>query len=117
MSPDYTSQLLSNMLEISSQRQQVLSQNMANANTPGFVRREFAFDQALQDASKSTSSFSTLSSLNEYTSFDESGSFRADGNNINVSRELADMSQNSVFHSLASRAYNMRVKILKSAIR
>ena len=45
----------SNALLLRSQRQQVIASNIANADTPGYVARDFDFAQALKSATGSTS--------------------------------------------------------------
>jgi flagellar basal-body rod protein FlgB len=45
-----TSRLVSLALDVSSQRQQVIAHNIANANTPGFTPQRVSFEQLLERA-------------------------------------------------------------------
>ena len=46
---DRQSHLLSKMMELSQERQQAISHNLANANTPGYIRQDVDFSRQLAD--------------------------------------------------------------------
>ncbi|WP_316369631.1 flagellar basal body rod protein FlgB [Candidatus Thiodiazotropha sp. CDECU1] len=50
-----TSRLVSLALDVSSQRQQVIAHNIANADTPGFSPQKVSFEQLLEKANLLTS--------------------------------------------------------------
>lgn len=51
---DETTRILARVLDFRSARQQVISENLANVDTPGFIPRELRFDQELQRACNKT---------------------------------------------------------------
>ena len=48
---------------------------------------------------------------------DKTGTFRNDGNNVNVTSEMNEMSQNGILYSLIQQAFKSKMSIVKSAIR
>ncbi|MCM8531115.1 MAG: flagellar basal body rod protein FlgB [Lentisphaeraceae bacterium] len=108
--------LLSKMMELSSSRQKVIANNLANANTPGYTRRELDFESELKNI-LSEGNLRDLHNLEGRIVEDGSGTRRNDGNNVNITSEMNEMSQNGVMFSLVNKAFKSRVGIIKSAIR
>ena len=108
--------VLSKMMEMSTSRQKVIANNIANANTPGYTRRELDFENKLREIIKS-GSFDDLQKLKGEVVMDQSGTVKNDGNNVNITNEMNDMSQNGVLFSLMQKAFKSKVGIIKSAIR
>ena len=108
--------LLGKMMEMSSDRQKIIAHNISNANTPGYVRRELDFEKKLKEI-LNDGTLEELHNLKGKVVQDESGTFRNDGNNVNITREMNEMSQNGVLFSLINKAFKSRVGIIKSAIR
>jgi|SaaInlStandDraft_1057018.scaffolds.fasta_scaffold44633_3 flagellar basal-body rod protein FlgB len=111
-----TISLLSKMMELSTSRQKVIAHNLANANTPGYVRKELAFEGELKRI-LNEGSLKDLHQLEGNVVRDESGIFRNDGNNVSVTTEMNEMSQNGIMFSLIQKAFKSRMGIIKSAIR
>jgi len=112
---DHTSEVLTKLLDMSKQRQRVIAQNMANANTPGFIRREVTFQEELARLVKA-GDYEQLTELKGKITKDFSEASRLDGNNIKIPKEMNEMVQNSVFFNMAARALNTKMKILRDAI-
>lgn len=113
---DETNLITNKMLECSMQRQKVIANNLANADTPGYVRRELDFEKSLADMVKS-GNIRELSSLDPKVVNDlESGPARLDGNNVVVSDELNEMMQNNIMYGLLTKAYSTKMSILRTAI-
>ena len=78
-------------------RQQVLANNIANANTPGFKRSDVDFQSALAQA---FSGPPTTGQLDQPSTFspqaDSTGAMRADGNNVDIDTEMADLTENTL---------------------
>ena len=108
--------LLSKMMELSTSRQKVIAHNLANANTPGFVRRELDFEGELKRI-LNEGDIKELQNLEGNVIQDKSGTFRNDGNNISVTTEMNEMSQNGIMFSLMQKAFKSKMGIIKSAIR
>jgi flagellar basal-body rod protein FlgB len=98
-------------------RQQVLANNLANANTPGFKRSDVDFHSALAAAfGQGAATPAQIAQARFGVSTDSATSMRMDGNNVDVDTEMANLSENSLdFQSLTS-VLTSRIKILQNAI-
>jgi len=113
---DTTEIALERALSGSSQRQQLLANNLANADTPGFKRSDLDFHTALANALDSGDSSSQLESLQFQPQTDTTSSMTEDGNNVDVDTEMSNLTQNSLdYESLISVA-SARIKMLSTAI-
>ncbi len=104
------------MMEIATERQKVIANNMANANTPGYTRMELDFQQRLTDIVRS-GDLEDLSSFHAKAVEDKRNSPSADGNNVLIANEMNEMAQNSVMFSLLSKAFSTRLGIIKAAMK
>lgn len=111
---DRQSHLLAKMMEMAQQRQQVISHNLANANTPGFIRQDLEFSQQLADLVRSGSA-EDFASLRPQMVEDRSQPCRLDGNNIEVAGEMGEMMQNGLLYELLARAFSTRASIMRMA--
>ncbi len=110
---DPTSSLLSRLIDLTNERQRVISNNLANVNTPGYTRRVFDFEKALARVANGEGNLENLSGV---VVKDDSAPARLDGNNINISRETTDMFENGMYHRLLNRALKAKINILNLAI-
>jgi flagellar basal-body rod protein FlgB len=95
-------------------RQQLLANNLANAETPGFQRKDVDFHSALSQAMQSNDP-STIDAV-QFTPKTDNQTMRADGNGVDIDVESADMAKNALeYQSLVSVA-KARVEILQSAM-
>jgi flagellar basal-body rod protein FlgB len=102
------------------ERQSVLAGNVANIDTPGYRPMDLerapapgpgslALDTDAGDQSPARASSTTVS-------FDDSGqSASADGNHVNLERELAKMDANRVRYATASELVSRRLALLRYA--
>ena len=120
--------LHANALLLRAQRQQVLASNIANADTPGYVARDFDFAQALKSvqggASVSTVALTDARHL-RLGSADPRQAEMAytvqtqpaqDGNSVDLDRERANFVDNSIRYESTLRFINGHVKTMLSAI-
>lgn len=114
MSLEIHDRLIAKMLDLTVQRQRLSAQNLANAETPGYVRKELAFEEQLAKAVRQGAE--ALPGVQGEIVEDQESPFRLDGNNVTVAKELNEMSENAIMHSLLSRAYTSRLRIMKNAI-
>lgn len=128
---------LSNALQLRAHRQQVIASNLANADTPGFVARDFDFATALKQANSQSSGMS-LSSVNglagqdarhlrtlssregvlERTKLDYTVQTQPslDGNSVDMDQQRANFTDNAVQYESTLRFINGHVKTMLSAI-
>jgi len=109
---DPTQFLLTRVLDATALRHKVLTQNIANADTPGFVRQDVKFETELSNAIRE----GHVSSFAPSVEADRSALPRADGNNVSVERELADMSENALLHQMAIQLVQTRLALQRIAI-
>jgi flagellar basal-body rod protein FlgB len=115
---DVTSAALDVAIRGTEQRQTVLSNNLANVNTPGFKRSDVSFQGALADALSSSNGVDTsaVESTPFTTSTDSSTSMRADGNNVDVDQESANLSENQLLFDSVMAIQTKRLHTMDSAI-
>jgi|1186.fasta_scaffold11831_2 flagellar basal-body rod protein FlgB len=97
-------------------RQQVLADNLANANTPGFKRSDVDFHGQLAKALAGTQSPSDIRGTTFAVETDSTTSMRLDGNNVDVDAEMANLSENTLDYQSLTSVLTARVKILETAI-
>jgi flagellar basal-body rod protein FlgB len=107
--------IVSTLMELSQQRQVVLANNLANANTPGYVRHDLDFQGVLSTLLDPNSSSRQATNRPEIVE-DTQQSARRDGNNIVVPTELNRMMQNGLLYSLLTKAMATKLRILRTAI-
>jgi flagellar basal-body rod protein FlgB len=111
---DNTQLGLERAIEGAGMRQQILANNMANAETPGFRRSDVDFHTALAQAMQ-TGDSSAIESV-QFTPQQEQTTMRADGNGVDIDVESADMAKNALDYQALVSVAQARDGILKSAI-
>ena len=101
--------LLTNAIEFASQQHRVISQNVANVNTPEYKARTISFEQFLSSANTSGSAEFNI----EYV---QGLPARNDGNNVDMDRELANLKKNSLAHQTLTQLLGSQIGILQRAI-
>jgi flagellar basal-body rod protein FlgB len=94
-------------------RQQALADNLANVDTPGYVRKDVDFHDALRAAMAGGGDASAMTFSAEP---DGNAPVRADGNTVDVDAESSAMSQNALEYDALARVSTSRIDILKSAM-
>ncbi|MBD3892597.1 flagellar basal body rod protein FlgB [Hydrogenophaga sp.] len=115
-------------LLLRSQRQQVIASNIANADTPGFIARDFDFAQALQNASGGATRMgaSTTHTRHMPLAVAQRGAVEMvytqqtqpslDGNSVDLDRERANFIDNTIRYESTLRFINGHVRTMLSAI-
>ncbi len=83
---------LTRALDLTSQRQTLVSQNIANVDTPGYHTRDIDFRQELQRALPDDEAVAAGPFVREVPGLIE----RPDGNNVSIDRESLLMAQNQL---------------------
>ena len=103
-------------------RQQAISSNIANVNTPGYQRMDVspAFQNAYSDALTRLSEGETvdLDDLPEQTISTSAvqGPARPDGNTVQIEQEMVGMAQNSARYEFSAQMLASNYHGIKSAI-
>lgn len=94
---------LAKALDLTSARQRVVSQNIANIDTPGYRTRDIDFRAELQRAMSADENVGSVPHEREVTNLIE----RPDGNNVSIDRESLLMAQNQL-------QFQVEVQLLRS---
>ena len=114
---DVTSAALDVAIRGTEQRQTVLANNLANVNTPNFKRSDVSFQGALASAlSSSNGDTASVEATPFTTTTDSSSSMRADGNNVDVDQESANLSKNQLLFDSVMAIQTKRLHTMDSAI-
>jgi len=113
---DDSTLIATKMLDITSKRQKVIANNIANASTPGFIRKELDFQKKLAEQVES-GDMRNVESVDPTVVDDLTDAPKMDGNNVNVSTELVQLMQNGVLSSLLGRAYTTKMNILRNSMK
>lgn len=98
------------MMDLIAQRQSALSANVANMDTPGYVRKDISFGQYLGSVSSPLETeLSTKLGPSAVIQDREEGP-------INAARELTEMQRNSILYTVATRNMSTLVNEMKTAI-
>ena len=111
---DATQLALEQALAGASARQQILANNVANANTPGFTRSDLDFQTQLANAIAAGPQ--ALQGLTFSPQKDSSGPADANGNNVDIDTEMSDMAQNALEYESIAEVVNARMKMIQTAI-
>ena len=122
-----TESVLENALSASALRHKVISNNIANVNTPGFKRSDVAFEDKLAEALGQSSAMMTRTNPRHLTGSqddftpsivtDTSTSIRSDGNNVDVDVEMANLAKNNIFYDAVASILGRYFTNLSSAIK
>lgn len=122
--------ILEKALGASSLRNKVISNNIANVNTPGFKKSEVAFESLLRQALGDNGSSLPLVKTNEkhlpltvsrqdvepVVSLIGNTSMRTDGNNVDVDMEMAELAKNTLYYNAVAQQIGKYYSGIKSVI-
>jgi flagellar basal-body rod protein FlgB len=114
---DVTSSALEVAIKGTESRQSVLANNLANVNTPNFKRSDVSFQGALASALQSSNGDPSVVDNTAFTtSSDSSTSMRADGNNVDVDVESANLAKNQLLFDSVMAIDTKRLHTMDQAI-
>jgi flagellar basal-body rod protein FlgB len=109
-------QLLTRLLDVAALRQDVIAQNVANVNTPGYTTMGVNFEDALKDA-LAPGSGQQLADVEPQVAPGAGGALRADGNNVDVDLEMARLQKNAIYFQVYAQMLANDLAEFRSAIR
>ena len=109
-------------------RHKVISNNIANVNTPGFKRSDVSFEETLTEAMREPRPalskthplhFSGLQTgiFSPLIATDNSTSMRTDENNVDIDVEMANLAKNNIYYDAAAQQLSKYYANLLSAIK
>lgn len=106
-------------------RHSIITNNLANVNTPGFKRSDVSFRSTLDDVMKPTLKLKTTKLKHLETrevkcepavvNFQET-SMRNDGNNVDVDMELAALAENTLYINSLTQFLSSQLALLRQSI-
>lgn len=124
-----TSNRLERELDYAARRSELLLQNVANANTPGYKRIDLDFDAILkQTMTRTTPGLplaltdskhlpgTVVTEVEPPVVHDDSTSMRLDGNNVDVEYEMARIAENSMYYQALSNSWKSNMNRTKLVI-
>jgi flagellar basal-body rod protein FlgB len=100
-------------------QQQVLANNIANANTPGFRPSTVDFQSALAQAfagAQGSPSPGQIQSISFQPQTDATAAEQIDGNGVDINQQMASLSENTLDYQALESVMGTRMSILKTAI-
>ncbi|MFD2171364.1 flagellar basal body rod protein FlgB [Tumebacillus lipolyticus] len=121
--------LLERSLDAASLRQKVISNNLANIDTPNFNRSDVSFEHTLQQVLAGTAmsgrrtderhiaiGTNRISEVKPETVTDTSTTMRLDGNNVDIDVEMTNLAENQILYNALAQRINGKFATLKYAI-
>ena len=119
-SDDRTFPVLQDLLSWTSKRQQALASNIANLDTPGYRAKDYSFDDQLESslAMTSTSPLHMAPVVDPANArvFEVGTDEKPNGNNVDIERELTEITKNGVEYITLIQYLNQKIRTLRSAI-
>ncbi|PKO15719.1 MAG: flagellar basal body rod protein FlgB [Chloroflexi bacterium HGW-Chloroflexi-10] len=107
-------------------RQQLISRNIANVDTPGYKAQQLDFENVLQKSLKTGNELPMAVSHNAHlaspvrnlmgneVSLRPGGSLRADQNNVDIDTELLQMSEAGIQYQAVSQSISKKLALLQA---
>lgn len=106
-------ELLQRLVNAGDVRQKVVSQNIANVNTPGYKTRQLNFeDQLAEELSRTT----MQSKAEPSTTLAPNLKTRNDGNNVDLDREVGQLNKNAMLMQTYLRMIGAEVSMMRDAM-
>jgi flagellar basal-body rod protein FlgB len=107
--------LLARLLDVATMRHEVIAQNVANVNTPGYRRQDVAFDEAFTRALQAGHEEAALRVTPQV--IERGGAAeRADGNNVDVDVEMGQLQKNTILYEVFAQLLAGQLATMRSAI-
>lgn len=113
---DVTQKSLEVALHGTELRQQIVSNNLANVNTPGFKRSDVEFGPALAEALQFNNTTSAVGAVVPNVRTDTTSTMRVDGNNVDVDREATYLAQTQLQFSALMAVVTKNLTTMSSII-
>jgi flagellar basal-body rod protein FlgB len=106
--------LMTRLLDVASLRHDVIAANVANINTPGYRQRQVVFEDELAKALQQPGGAPLKVAAKVVES--ERTPDRADGNNVDIDVEMADLNKNTLLYRTLAQLLTTHIASMRSAI-
>ena len=107
--------LLSKLVDVTVLRHKVLSQNVANVNTPGYHKLDVSFDDTLAQH-MTRHGDNGVNQLQPTIVEDTTSSARLDGNNVDIDGEMMRLNKNTLLNNAYIQIIATKTAIMRRAI-
>jgi flagellar basal-body rod protein FlgB len=107
--------LLSKLVDVTVLRHKVLSQNVANVNTPGYHKLDVSFDEALAQHIDRHGDHG-VSQLQPTIVEDTVTPGRLDGNNVDIDREMMRLNKNTLLNNAYLQIVATKTAMMRRSI-
>jgi flagellar basal-body rod protein FlgB len=107
------------MIDATAQRQQTISANIANIDTPGFKAQDVSFVQEMDSVRMLTtaSDHIALSTDSDFTrTFEVQSEVKENGNSVSLDREMTELNKNGMQYIILVQYLNSKLKTLRSSM-
>jgi len=114
---------LENALAYSSLKQKVISNNIANVDTPNYKAQEVSFktelDRATLKANRTDNRHFEFKQGNTNIAVHTRAttSYNHNGNNVDIDKEMADMAENQIYYNVLVERMNGKFNSLREALK
>lgn len=117
---------LEKALDLRWRRNQAISSNIANAETPTYKARELDFAGELNKAFEKQDQALTITDerhidtrgfATAHLMTDRSGATKADGNNVDIDIQMGKLADNSAAYGIAANLLRKKLEFIRNAIR
>ena len=100
-------------------RQQMLSANIANIDTPGYKAKDVSFSEQLQTLQLNTPMSGNIAlpdTNGRMEVFETDGKAKDNGNTVDLDREMSELTKNGLQYIAMIQYVNQKLKTLRTAI-
>ncbi|MCA9085106.1 MAG: flagellar basal body rod protein FlgB [Planctomycetaceae bacterium] len=109
--------MLSRLLSAAEQRQQVISHNIANVNTPHYQRLELRFEDALaEEIQRQRRGHSVGRPAETSIGLTPGLATRADGNNVDIDKEIGQLNKNALLQQTYLQLMGTEIEQMRRAM-
>ena len=110
--------MLEGILSLTAKRQQALSSNIANMDTPGYKAKDFTFQEHLAGLAMQSTSSAHIAAENESTMkmVELDSETKDNGNSVNLEQNVTELTKNALQYITLVQYLNQRMKTLRSSI-
>lgn len=125
---DQSISVLTKALDGLQQRQEAISNNIANVDTPNYKRKDVNFKSQLKTALNNDSTDLTVTNKNHFSikpnldqlslrvKTDSNTKMRSDQNNVDIDREMSMLAKNGLEYQAVTRMLSMKFNQLSNVI-
>ena len=106
--------LISNALVGTEQKHRVISQNIANVNTPGYKTQQVDFAKLMDSVSNGDEGQAMID--NVPVEIVKGLEERIDGNNVNIDQQISELNKNALLYQTLTELMASKMSIMRRAI-